>query len=89
MSDAGEFGSDADLVRLRSVVLNTGAHAVGQILGNYCLDELEVTLLALRRRGKRSIEPEPDMLLEEGDVRVLQGGGVALVAAEERLLHGK
>ncbi len=89
MSDAGEFGSDADLVRLKTVALEAGAHAVGQMLGGYDMDELEVTVLALRRRGKRSIEPEQDTLLEEGDVLVLQGSGVALVAAEERLLHGK
>ena len=88
-SDVGEHLSDAEQVRLHTLVLTTGAFAIGRTLAELGLEALGVSVLALRRRGVRSIAPGPEMHLDDGDVLVLQGGGTALAAAEEKMLRGK
>ena len=88
-TDAGEHLSDAEQVRLHTVALTAGAHAIGKVLGDADLARFDVTVLSLRRRGARSIAPGPEMSLDDGDILVLQGTGSALAAAEERLLRGK
>jgi len=72
--------------RLHSVMVETGAVAVGRRIVELALAELGVEVTADRRRGIRGAEPSPDMVLHAGDVLVLRGLPDALESAEERVL---
>ncbi|WP_205617141.1 monovalent cation:proton antiporter family protein [Pelomicrobium methylotrophicum] len=74
--------------RLHSVLVTQGAAAVGRPLQQLRLEELDVEVTAIRRRGIRGLAPTPQTRLEEGDVVVLLGTPEALAAAEMRLLQG-
>ncbi len=39
----------------------------------------------MRRRGIRAFDPQPDTVLEPGDILVLRGTPEALEAAEQRI----
>jgi CPA2 family monovalent cation:H+ antiporter-2 len=86
-ADDTELGVDEPLqVRLHTVVLDTGAGAVGR-----CLDELDlartgVEVTAVRRHGILGDNPSGDLVLQSGDVVVLRGTVAALEAGEQRLL---
>jgi CPA2 family monovalent cation:H+ antiporter-2 len=82
-SDAAD--DDHLQVRLRSVPLPQGAHAVGKALSELGLQEVgaEVTTL---RRGKTRIECARDTVLQAGDIIVLRGALEGLAKAEARLL---
>jgi len=88
-SDVGDHLSDAQQPRLHSIVLTEGVRAIGQTLSELALDQVGVTVSAIRRRGIRGIEPDPQTALEAGDVVVILGVPSALAAAEEKLLSGK
>jgi CPA2 family monovalent cation:H+ antiporter-2 len=72
--------------RLHSVVLTERSAAVGHTLEELDLrGRVEVT--GVRRRGARSVVPEPDYRFEAGDIVVLLGVPESLAVAERRLLH--
>lgn len=87
-TDSGEYLSDEDQVRLLSVTLNPGSHAITRPLSALALDDLDVSVLSLRRHGARHISPDLKTHLEAGDILVLQGTTAALAVAEDRLLRG-
>lgn len=78
--------SDADSARMRSVLIEPGAFAVGQSLEALVLQDVEVS--AIRRHGIRGLEPDPETRLQEGDVVILLGTPSAVSAAEAKLLQG-
>ena len=72
--------------RLHSVLLTERSAAVGHTLEELDLrGRVEVT--GVRRRGMRSVVPEPDYRFEAGDIVVLLGLPESLALAERRLLH--
>jgi len=79
---------DREQPRLHSVTVVSGAAAAARTLRELGLpcDRVEVT--AVRRRNVRSLDPDPDMQLAEGDVVVLRGLEKDLMAAEMKLLQG-
>jgi CPA2 family monovalent cation:H+ antiporter-2 len=85
--EAGDF-DEAREPRLLSVVLAPGAVAAGRRLGELGLEEIGVGVTALRRKDTRMISPDPQTVLQEGDVIVLRGTAEELAAAEMRLLQG-
>ena len=85
MSDQPEE-TDAESARMYSVMMESGAFAVGQSLEELALQDVEVS--AIRRHGIRGLEPGPETRLQEGDVVVLLGRPNAVAAAEGRLLQG-
>jgi CPA2 family monovalent cation:H+ antiporter-2 len=87
-TDREEDVHDSDAVRLHSVTLAAGARAIGLTLGALALDELGVSVSAVRRRNIRAIEPSDDLRFEAGDVVVLLGRPDGLAVTEERLLKG-
>jgi CPA2 family monovalent cation:H+ antiporter-2 len=64
------------------------AKAVGQRLADLHLEEIGVTVSAVRRGSIRGPEPAPDTRLMAGDVLVLYGTPEALDEAEKVLLEG-
>jgi CPA2 family monovalent cation:H+ antiporter-2 len=73
--------------RLRTLVLDERAHAVGRSLGSLGVDGL-VDVTGVRRRGARSITPGSDWQFEPGDAVVLLGRPSELARAEKLLLKG-
>jgi CPA2 family monovalent cation:H+ antiporter-2 len=75
--------------RLHSVTLDAGARALGRMIGELGLDQLEVEVRAVRRRGaKTKLGAAEAGVLPAGEVVVLLGLPEALAAAEDRLLRG-
>ncbi len=74
--------------RFQSVLLNERDAAVGKTLDEVNLAELEVEVNAMRRHNVRGSQPAGDMVLHTGDVLVLLGQPISLMAAEKRLREG-
>jgi CPA2 family monovalent cation:H+ antiporter-2 len=85
-----EIGDENDRLqpRLHSMVLPTGAAAVGKTLRELDLARMRVEVTALRRRNVRNSAPDPDTTLAEGDVMVLRGKQEDLAYAEIYLMQG-
>lgn len=82
LTDAEEDGAEE---RLASIRVDKNLPALGSSLEELDLEELGVTVVALRRQGKRNADPTPDLRLLAEDVLILRGGPEALAAAELRL----
>ncbi|KAB2325228.1 potassium transporter [Betaproteobacteria bacterium SCN1] len=74
--------------RLNTVLITQGASAAGHTLDELALEELLVEVVAIRRQGIKGIEPQPDTVIEPGDVLVLRGAADGLAAAEFRVMQG-
>lgn len=86
VSDEGE--DDTEPLRLHSVLLPSGAAAIGKSLGDLRLESARVEVTAIRRRNIRSLDPTADTVMSEGDVVVLRGRESDLAVAEMVLLQG-
>ena len=75
-------------IRLHSVVMAAGTHAIGRTLADLRLKELGVEVSAVRRQRIRVIDPTPETCLEMEDVLVLLGTPSQLASAETRLFKG-
>lgn len=74
--------------RLFSIAIPESAAAVGKSLGELDLESLLVQVTAVRRRNIRALDPQPETVLEVGDVLILKGTPQDLSVAEMRLLQG-
>lgn len=88
VTDQPDEQSDAQQLRLRSIMIPQGAACVGKSLAKLDLARFSVDITAVRRRNIRGLAPSPDTVLETGDVVVLRGTPLNLAAAEIRLLQG-
>jgi CPA2 family monovalent cation:H+ antiporter-2 len=86
-TDKGE-SDDASQPRLQSLLVVSGAAAIGKTLGEIDLARLNVEPTAVRRRNVRTVTPDAATRIEEGDVLVLLGAKEDLAAAEMKLLQG-
>jgi K+:H+ antiporter len=84
--DPDDTVDDASHVRLHSVPIETGSAAIGQGLGALDLRAIGAEVRAVRRRGIRGDDPSDSLVLEPGDVVVLQGTAEAIELAEAKLL---
>jgi CPA2 family monovalent cation:H+ antiporter-2 len=73
-------------LRLHSVTLPERARAVGKPVGALGLEEVDAEVASVRR-GKTSMNPSTDLVLETGDIVVLRGTADSVVRGEERLLR--
>lgn len=87
-SDADDELDQHAQPRLHTVLISQGAAAVGRSLETLALNELLVEVVAIRRQGIKGIEPQPDAVIQAGDVLVLRGAADGLAAAEFRVLQG-
>jgi monovalent cation:H+ antiporter-2, CPA2 family len=85
-TDATEDGGHRDQPLLHSVLIASGAAAVGKTLRELDLGRVEVR--SMRRRGQPAREPDADMPFEAGDVLVLFGTETDCAAAEIALMQG-
>lgn len=76
----------SDAPRLQVVHITQGASAVGQTLAEIQLSEILVEVRSLQRRNIRGTAPQPDTVLQQGDVLVLAGRPDDLQLAQKRLL---
>jgi monovalent cation:H+ antiporter-2, CPA2 family len=74
--------------RLHSVMITSGAAAIGKTFAALDLVQHHVEVSAVRRRNVRTVEPGPDTVIEEGDVIVILGTEDNVAAAEMQLLQG-
>ena len=77
---------DANAPRLHSVIFAAGQKK--HTLGEFQLNDLGVSVAAIRRRESRTLSPGPETELLDGDVIVLLGTSEQLAVAEMRLLQG-
>jgi CPA2 family monovalent cation:H+ antiporter-2 len=83
-----EAESEEQQPRLRSVIISAGAAAIGRTLGEIDLARLNVEVTAVRRRNVRTLTPDNETRIAEGDVVVLLGLEEELAAAEITLMQG-
>ena len=74
--------------RFHSVLLEEGDTAIAKALAEINLAELKVEVNSVRRHNVRGSHPTGDMVLRAGDVLVLLGKEIPLLAAEKRLREG-
>jgi CPA2 family monovalent cation:H+ antiporter-2 len=89
LSDYDLDARDEDQLRLHSVPLPVGAYACGMRLLDLQMENYEVEIRSIRRRNSKVLDPEPHVVLAEGDMVVLQGTPDNLARAEKFLLTGK
>lgn len=77
-----------DHYRHHTVVLAAGYEAIGKTIEECHLGEMAVSILSVRRGSIRGDDPNPNMVLVQGDALLLEGGTEELEAAEEILLRG-
>jgi len=87
-ADAVGEVTDHLLPRFQNVLLTGRDAAVGKTLDETSLEELEVSVNAVRRHNASRNHPAGDMVLQAGDVLVLLGQPVPLMMAEKRLRDG-
>lgn len=75
--------------RLSSLTLTTNSHAIGKTVSQLdILQELDVRVVSVRRRGGKVLPMAQDPLILDGDTLVLSGKTEALASAEQDLLKG-
>ncbi len=87
LTDA-ESATPDEQERLLPLRLEAGLPGTGKRLGELGLEELNVTVVAVRRHGIRGSDPDPETRLEAGDVLILRGSPEALSAVETVLGGG-
>jgi monovalent cation:H+ antiporter-2, CPA2 family len=87
-TDNDDGGLDNEQPRLQSILIDSGAAAVGKTLEAIDVGQDGVFLMALRRNGVRIMSPTADTRIASGDVLILNGAVENLARAEMRLLQG-
>ncbi|UCD68218.1 MAG: cation:proton antiporter [Betaproteobacteria bacterium] len=88
VTDEPDEAADHMQVRLHSVLIVTGAAAIGKTLRELDLGRFGVEVTAIRQRHIRSQFPDPETEVQDGDVIVLRGIQESLALAEMFLLQG-
>lgn len=80
--------SESHEKRLFLLELPKDAFAIGKTLDELCLEDISVEIVATKRQGIRSLQPDPGMILQAGDVLILFAENINLERAEHYLLSG-
>ncbi len=86
--DTAEEATENTQPRFLNVLLGERDAAVGKMLNELNLAELDVEVNAVRRHNVRGNHPAGDMVMQSGDVLVLFGQPEMLTAAEKRMRSG-
>jgi monovalent cation:H+ antiporter-2, CPA2 family len=87
-TDEQDSTLDTHQPRLQSVLIEENASAAGKTIAALALDEIEVALTTVLRRGVRNVTPPKEFVIEAADVLILAGTPEALAKAEILLLQG-
>ena len=88
-------GADDDTVdemhheRLSSFTVPIGAKSIGKPIGHLALHAIGVRVVNLRRANGKTVVPQDDITLENGDTVVLCGVPESLAMAEQKLLKAQ
>lgn len=88
VTDERDDEDSARQPRLHSVLVTPGAYCIGKTFAELDLAALQVEVSAVRRRSVRTMEPQPENRLEEGDVVVMLGTEEDVASAEIKLMQG-
>jgi CPA2 family monovalent cation:H+ antiporter-2 len=75
--------------KLQVLTVPAGAFAISRRRGDLRLDEDDVTVTAIRRRGIRGADPAPDIHLQQGDKLIVHGSPEALRRLAQYLTAGQ
>jgi CPA2 family monovalent cation:H+ antiporter-2 len=89
LSDYDLDASDEEQLRLHSVVVTTSAYGCGLRLIDLNLQAFQIEIKSIRRAGEKGLDPHSQLVLQEGDMVVLQGTPDHLADAEKFILTGK
>lgn len=89
VSDAESEDLEKQQVRLHSVIITSGAFAIGRSLADIQLNVFDVEVKSIRRPNSNGAILNQNSLLAEGDVIVLLGQPLGLTNAENALLIGR
>ncbi|MBT0584996.1 cation:proton antiporter [Alteromonas sp. SM 2104] len=73
---------------IHAVIVSTRAYAVGKTLAQLDLARSRVTLKGLRRHQQEVEDPQPEHIIEAGDVLVISGKPRRVERAERHILEG-
>lgn len=73
---------------LHAVELSEGAYAIDHTLGEIMKEEPSIALSSFSRKGFKCDIPDLDVVLQSGDILILEGTKEDLYHAEEKLLQG-
>ena len=80
---------ELELQRLTAITLAADSACLGQVLGQLVTEQqLGVTIVSVRRAQGAVIEPDEDIVLQEGDTLLLSGRPKELNRAASMLLKG-
>lgn len=88
LTDENTESGRPDQPRLQSLTLQESSHGRDLRVADIPLENWGVELTMLRRKGIKGLQPEPQTLLQTGDVLVLMGSPEALARAEQWLMSG-
>lgn len=80
---------DANRMSLHALTITENAHAVGKKVGDFMTPGTPNAIKVLTRDAIRHPEPDPEMLIQEGDVLVLFATPEALFLLIEEILGGQ
>jgi CPA2 family monovalent cation:H+ antiporter-2 len=87
-TDADDELDQESQPRLQTILIPPGAGTVARSLEELELEDILVEVVAIRRKGIKDLNPQPETRIESGDVLILRGAADGLAAAEIRLLQG-
>lgn len=71
---------------LHTITIQKNSKALGKMLRDLHLDKHNVTISALRRDDIRNADPQPDLVLQDGDILVLHGAPEDMEHVETMIL---
>ncbi|MEQ1592136.1 MAG: monovalent cation:proton antiporter-2 (CPA2) family protein [Thiobacillaceae bacterium] len=87
-TDADDELDQESQPRLQTILIPQGAVTVERSLDELELEDMLVEVVAIRRKGIKDLNPQPETRIQSGDVLILRGAADGLAAAEIRLLQG-
>ncbi len=83
-----DTADEHDEERLSTVTLPLGSKSAGYTLAFLVLHRVGARVVSLRRSDGKTLAPQDDTVLEDGDTLVLSGKPEALAVAEDKILRG-
>jgi len=80
--------TDAERTSLHVVTVTDNAYAVGKSIAEFSAPDNTISIRVLTRQGTRHTHPDPNMIIEAGDILVLSATPESLYLLVEKILKG-